>query len=70
MLLARQRRWAEAEPLLVENVPRLPRHEARSKRAVRFVTSFYAEWTSAAKDPSVARRAAEWPERLAPKAGS
>ncbi len=64
MALARQRRWAEAEPLLVQHVPKLPPREARTKRAAQFVSEFYAEWGRAVTDASVAARAAEWTKRL------
>ncbi len=64
MALAELRRRPEAEALLVENVPKLPPREARSKRAVRFVAEFYAEWDRAEPDAARAAMAAEWRRRL------
>lgn len=64
MVLARQRRWSEAEALLVEFVPQLPPREAATRRAVRFVADFYTAWNRAEADPARAARAAEWLRRL------
>jgi non-specific serine/threonine protein kinase/serine/threonine-protein kinase len=63
MALAAQRRWAEAEPLLVENVPKMPPREARTRRAERFVADFYEQWGRALGDPARAAKAAEWRRR-------
>jgi hypothetical protein len=68
MALAQQKRRPEAESLLVENVLKLPPHEARTKRASRFVAEFYAEWNRAEPDPAREARAAEWQRRLATSA--
>jgi hypothetical protein len=65
MTLARLGRFTEAESLLVENVPRLPPREARSRKAIRFVAEFYADWGRAQPDDSARlERAAEWRRRL------
>jgi len=68
MALAQGKRRPEAETLLVENVPKLPPHDARTKHASRFVADFYAEWNRAEPDPARAARAAEWQRRLASSA--
>jgi hypothetical protein len=65
MTLARLGRLTEAESLLVENVPKLPPREARSRKAVRFVADFYAGWNRVRPgDPARLERAAEWRRRL------
>ena len=65
MALAQLRRYPEAEPLLVENVPKLKQRDARTKRAVRFVGDFYDDWNRAEPDPARLARAADWQSRLA-----
>ncbi len=64
MALAQLARWLEAEALLVENVPKLPPRDARTKRAVGFVADFYASWNRAQPDPARSARGAEWRARL------
>jgi tetratricopeptide (TPR) repeat protein len=68
MALADQGRRAEAEPVLLEAIPRLPPHEADTARALRFLVSFYEEWNRAQPDPSRVTRATEWRQRLAASA--
>lgn len=64
MALAAQGRRAEAEPLLLEAIPRLPPREADTQRAIRFLDRIYDEWNRAQPDPARAARAAEWHRRL------
>lgn len=64
MALAQQRRWPEAESLLVRYVPRMPPREAATRRAVRFVADFYTDWNQAQPGPARAASAEEWRRRL------
>ncbi len=64
MALAQQGRRAEAEALLLEAIPRLPRREADTLRAIRFLDRLYEDWNRAQPDPDRVTRAAEWRRRL------
>ncbi len=64
MALAAQGRRAEAEPLLLEAIPRLPAHEAATRRAIQFLVRFYDDWTRAQPDAARTARAAEWQAKL------
>jgi hypothetical protein len=64
MVLAEQGRRAEAEPLLLEAIPRLPPREADTTLALPFLVRFYDDWNRAKPDPDRVTRAAEWRRRL------
>jgi hypothetical protein len=63
MALADLGRRPEAETLLIQGVPQLPR-VASTKRALQFVVAFYEEWSRAQPDTARAARTAEWRQRL------
>jgi serine/threonine protein kinase/tetratricopeptide (TPR) repeat protein len=63
MALAEQRRWPEAESLLVTYVPKMPPREAKTRKAAAFVASFYEDWNREHPDPARAAHAEEWRER-------
>lgn len=69
MALAAQGRRAEAEPLLLEALPKLPPREADTLRAIRFVVRFYDGWERSQPNQGYAARAAEWRQRLPAVAG-
>jgi len=64
MTLAALGRRTEAEPLLLESVPKLPRWEASTTRALAFLVRFYEEWDGEQPGQGHASRAAEWRQRL------
>ena len=65
MALAARGQRADAEALLIEAVPRLPRGVASTTRAVQFLAAFYEDWNRVQPAPDCATRAAEWRQRLA-----
>jgi serine/threonine protein kinase len=65
MALAAQRRFADAEPTLVEGTSGKPRVGAEAQRATAFMARFYDDWQRAQPDPSRAAKAAEWKAKLA-----
>jgi hypothetical protein len=64
MALAAQGRRAEAEPHLLEGIPKLPPREADTARSIRFLVGFYEDWNHGQPDPQRLARATEWRQRL------
>lgn len=65
MALAAQRRFAEAEPSLVEGMSGKPRVGAEAHRAAAVMASFYDDWQRAQPNLARAAKAAEWKATLA-----